>query len=222
MLLSVILPTKGRGEQAARCINRLFETTQGFDVEVFIVAHPEEETRVAFSKLLPKRRPITVDWVDCTPIQGHNIGGAQAKGTHLLALDDDGWCGENWLAKVMTVFDTISTNMGYVKIRDDGKNYWAERAVGSRNFYTELLGGTLDIPEYISQYDDVEKTDRAIAAGIFYQSDAYIEHRTWVYGKAQLDSTYINGSKKYCEIDRKLYEARRSKGFPNSYKRILF
>jgi GT2 family glycosyltransferase len=217
--LSAILPTKGRGKQAVRCIHRFFETTKNFDTEMFVVAHPDPETKEDFKKLNPTLN-VSIDWVDCSPIQGHNIGGAQAKGTHFLAFDDDAWFHDNWLAHVMKVFDEIPNNYGYVKIPSDSNMYWAERAVGSRRFYEEVLGRVLDIPHYYSQYDDVEKSDRAMMAGIFYVAEkAFIEHRTWVYGKAEMDDTYKK-ARAHVVGDENMYRARLLAGFPNDYEAV--
>jgi hypothetical protein len=67
----------------------------------------------------------------------------------------------------------------------------------------------------------VEKTDRAMAAGVFYESNAYIEHRTWVYGKAPMDQTYMDGSVKYAQLDGQIYQERKAAGFPNDYEPVV-
>lgn len=216
--LSAILPTKGRGEQAVRCINRFYETTADFETELFVIAHPEPETVEAFKKL-PKNQNIYVEFVDIRPLQAYNYAVQKATGTHFFDFDDDAWFSDGWLDEVKKVFDEHP--QAYVKIRGDNSDYWAERAIGNRELYIQVLGGVLSIPHYHSQYNDREKSDRAIAAGVFYESDAYIEHRTWTNGKAALDKTYEEGGKMYAAVDHGTYIGRLAAGFPNDYPVVI-
>lgn len=222
--LSAILPTKGRGEQAVRCINRFYETTADFDTELFIIAHPEPETVEAFKKL-PTDWPITVnknlfvEYLDIKPLAAYNYAVQRATGTHFFDFDDDAWFSDGWLYEVKRVFDEHP--QAYVKIRGDNSDYWAERAIGNRQVYIDVMGGVISIPHYHSQYNDREKSDRAISAGVFYESNAYIEHRTWTNGKAALDKTYEEGGRMYAAVDHQTYLSRQAAGFPNDYNGVI-
>lgn len=220
-LLSAILPTKGRGPQALRCLNRLYETTQGFDIELFVIAHPDESNDILTLDSLPEFFCCKLEFMDIKPLAAYNWAAERAIGTHLFDFDDDAWFHDDWLKKVYEVFDTIPNGHGYVKIQSDSQNYWAERAIGNREFYKDVLGGVISVPKYHSQFNDVEKSDRAIAAGLFFQSDAYIEHRHWCYGKAEKDITYLEGGIKYVTEDHNTYASRKKAGFPNDYKGVI-
>lgn len=220
-LISMMLATKGRTAQAMRCIDRLFETTDGFNTELFIMSHPEPETMDAV-KLLPKNKNIQVHYVDMRPIGCYNLAASMSKGDYLFLFDDDAWFYDNWLANAMKVFDNLPDGNGYVKIQSNNTGYWAERAILSRQFAIDHLGGVLCIPKYISQYEDVERSDRAIRAGLFFQAaDSFIEHRHWVYGKAEKDATYLEGGIKHVTSDHNTYASRKRAGFPNDYEAIL-
>ncbi len=225
-LLSAILPTKGRGPQALRCINRLFETIGDFDLELFIIAHPDESNEVLKPLLAnnfswANRIMVHLEFMDIKPLAAYNWAAERAAGTHLFDFDDDAWFYDDWLKRVFDVFDAIPNGHGYVKIQSDSQNYWAERAIGNRDFYKEVLGGVISIPKYHSQYNDVEKSDRAIRAGLFFESQAYIEHRHWCYGKAEKDATYLDGGIKYVTEDHNMYASRKAAGFPNDYAGVI-
>ncbi len=219
MLLSICMPTKGRGPQALRCIEQLFKTTVGFDVECVVVAHPDDSNLGVFLTPIPN---VIVIWQECSAIQGWNIAATHAQGDYLKVGDDDLWYHDGWLEETMKVVEATSEGHGYFKIRSDSSNYWAERAIGSRRFFVETLGGVLCIPKYLSQYDDVEKTDRAIAAGLFFEAPkAYIEHRHWVYGKAEKDETYMRGGIALVNKDQVTYQQRKAAGFPTDYTGVI-
>lgn len=221
MKLSVILATKGRPQQALNCINRIFETTK-LPFELLIMSYPDEEANEIFT-VLPKDKDISLHYLACRSVPAYNKGASLAKGTHLFAVDDDSWFPENWLENIeFAIKATMPNQYGYLKIKSDSNNYWAERAVGSRDFLIDHLGGVLCIPHYYSQYEDVEKSDRAIAAGHFYVvEDVYIEHRHPAYGKAEMDATYQDGFAKYAGIDQVTYQLRKQAGFPNDYESVI-
>ncbi len=223
MLLSVILTTKGRGPQALQCIERLLETTRPYKIEVVIVAYPEPTNLDTFTQDVMDRLGdnIVLTWMDDRSIPCYNYGASLAKGTHLMGLDDDAWFPDDWFQALLETIENTPNQNGYFKIQSDNQCYWAERAVASREFLIEHLGGVLCIPSYISQYDDVEKTDRAMAAGLFFESNAYIEHRHWSHGKAEIDATYKAGGISHCDRDRTVYNDRKSKGFPNNYEKSI-
>lgn len=211
------MPTKNRGVQAARCVERILETTVGINIELIVIAHPEPMAQLAFQEL-SKNPLVNIQWKDCTVMEAYKIGGLLSKGTHFFCIDDDAWPSDNWLAEALEVFKRIPDGHGYVKILSDSQNYWAERAITTRKFIVDYLGGVLCIPHYISQYDDVEKSDRAILAGRFYVAEkSYIEHRHWVYGKAKKDQTYIDGGISNVTHDHNMYAFRKARGFPNDY-----
>ncbi len=218
-LLSVIMPTKGRGPQALLCIERMFETAPGFDIECVVVAYPDDSNKAVFSQ---SRHNIQVIWESCGPVEAWNKGASIARGNFLKVGEDDLWYEPHWLSYTMDVIDNLPNQYGYVKIRSDASTYWAERAIASRQFLIDIFGGVLNIPHYISQYDDRERTDRAIAAGLFFHSPkAYIEHRHWKYGKGKDDETYDRGGLYHYKQDEITYKTRKAAGFPTDYKAVI-
>lgn len=221
--LSIIMPTKGRGSQVARLCKQIRKTTVGFNVELIVLAHPEEETKKAFDKLSAFDKEILdLEYLECRAIDGYQIGAGKATGTHLLATEDDSWPHEGWLAATMRKFDEIPDGHGYVKLPSDSKDYWAERAIGNRRYFWEVLGGVICVPHYITVYDDVEKSDRAIAANLFFEAEgAFVEHRTHVYNKAPCDKTYQEGGLTHWPTDHKTFLERKAAGYPIDYKPAL-
>ena len=221
--LSIIMPTKGRGSQVARLCKQMWKTTLGFNVELIVLAHPEEETRKAFGSLSKSVMEIVdIEYMDVRAIDAYQIGAGKATGTHLLGNEDESWPQEGWLANDMKKFDEITDGHGYVKLTSDSKDYWAERAIGNRRYFWEVLGGVICVPHYITVYDDVEKSDRAIAAGLFFEAEgAFVEHRTHVYGKAEIDKTYQEGGLTHWPVDRQTFLQRKGAGYPIDYKPAL-
>lgn len=223
MKLSIVMPTKGRGPQAARLCKQIAKTTLGFNVELIVLAHPEAETKEAFDALPQTAKDIlNLEYLDCRAIDGYQIGAGKATGTHLLAMEDDAWPHPEWLAHTMRKFDEIPDGHGYVKLPSDSRDPWAERAVGNRRFFWEVLGGVICVPHYITVYDDVEKSERAQKAGLFFEATgAYVEHRTHVYNKAPIDKTYQEGGLTWWPTDRKTFLERQAAGYPIDYKPSL-
>jgi len=221
-MLSLILTTKGRGEQASLCIERYYETVKDFPCELIVVAYPDEGNKKYLGKFPPFLH-THLEWSEERSTPCYNIGASLCNGNEIFIFDDDSWPDDDWLYKV---YEEINKNGdGHYMIQSDGSRlgngYWAERAVSTRQFCIDHLGGVVAIPSYKSQYDDVEKTDRAMMAGKFFYTSAYIEHRHPAYGKAQIDETYKDGYLGTYGVDTVTYNKRKAEGFPNDYPAVL-
>lgn len=208
------MATKDRPNVASVC-EQLFQTARGFDLEILVMAYPNYEVREAFSKI-GQSYNIDVEYTDAPRHEVLQEATRKAKGDLLSDLDDDIIPKAGWLAEVMKTLDYVD-GYGYIKIpSQDNPGYWAERAVAPRRLYQEELGGVVYIPKYLYVYQDMEKTDRMLAKGLFYvANNALIEHHK------PTDKTYYEGGVAHHDQDLKMYLDRKAAGFPNDYPSVL-
>lgn len=223
-MLSIIIATKGRGEQAAKLIHRLDETLPNVVYEIICIAHPDDSNR-QFLVDLPSE--CQVHYLDCRTTAAYNEGAKRAQFEWLLGLDDDVWPEDDWWSKILKCLeDNNNPEIFMIKLqldKDHPHNTFphAERAICSRKFCQEILGGVFEIPSYIAQRSDMEKSEKAMAAGCFFVSEAIFEHRHWLSGKAKVDKTYEEGGIKYQYDDLHTYISRHADGFPIDYEGYL-
>lgn len=219
--VSVILPTRERPEQARRCLERLWQTAVGYDVEAVAVVDQDESTVAAISGAglgrviaLPERVGAVRAW---------NIGATAASGDVLVLAADDLWWFHGWVGEMleqMARFPTGDGMVGFNDLAQDG-NILATHYAVSRRFAIEHFGGVLVCPHYRQYFVDNEATARARRANRYiWAQNAVVEHRHPCWRKAELDGLYT-ASSQFMKVDGETFVRRRTAGFPNDYDAVL-
>ena len=222
MLLSLVMPTRHRSLQALKCAKRIIEVSEGLDFEIVISAHPEQETVDAFATLKDPR--VRVYYAELNNgIEAWNHAASQAQGDYMSVSDDDLWYNPGWWEQLVKVIDP--KEIMYVGVGDHwagpDSEPWAERAFGTRRFFKEILGGVICVPHYKSHHDDVEKSDKARAAGVLSQAGGDIEHRHYARNSSiQRDETNARAEQWYGS-DAQTYMMRKAAGFPIDYEGVF-
>lgn len=223
-MLSIIMPTRGRSQQAFKCVQRILEVTKDIDFEIVISSHPDLETVQLFGSLADPRVKTHFAEHD-NGIQAWNHAASLSQGDFLTVSDDDLWYNENWYVEAMRLLDP--NEIMYVGIGEFGKGQdsqwgeWPERAVGTRRFFKEIIGGVLCVPHYKSHHDDVEKSDKAHIHNCIHKVDGNIEHRHYCrHSGAQRDETNARAERWYGE-DLQTYIRRKAAGFPLDYQGVF-
>ncbi len=103
---SIIVPTRGRPQQLARCLEgvcRLLCDREDLEVIVVDDGSPAS-SRVSVE---PYRDRVNIDVVaqpHSGPAVARNLGAARARGTYLAFLDDDCWPAPEWLEQLAEAF----------------------------------------------------------------------------------------------------------------------
>ncbi len=221
-MLSIIMPTRHRSLQAFNCVQRIIEVSDGLDYEIVISAHPEKETIDLFSSLNDSR--VNIFYMEHNNgIEAWNFAASQAQGDALTVSDDDLWYHPDWWVEAMNIID-VSRPM-YIGIGEFGHGQdsesWPERAIGTRKFFVNILGGVLCIPHYKSHHDDVEKSDKARANNVLLQVNGNIEHRHYTRcNTTKRDETNARAERWY-GVDSQTYHSRKSAGFPIDYSPLF-
>ena len=222
MKISVVIPSKGRPDQLAAGVKRLFETTRGHDVEAVIVCD-EDETRGLVEDTLAGTGQVI--WVveSLKVIPAFNAGLAVSTGDAVVLGADDLWWGDGWLDAALAALGTLDDLGGLVGLNDGAPiaRDYATHYLMTRRYIAWNNGGVLACPHYEHTYIDPEACARAMRAGRYvYAADAVVEHRHWLWGKAAKDPTYAEADGTF-ERDRATYERRFAAGFPDDYAPVI-
>lgn len=229
VVFSACMPTKGRGKQARHCIERFFETTGDIETEMIVVAHPEDDNHKYLDDLIDKYAGLhnfRLYYKDCLAVAAWNDAVQYATGQFLEPWGDDFWACDGWLHAALNHYDKIGKpEVSYIGLRDDNNKEVPDTlftmAIGTREFYKQIIGGVLIIPWYKSWYDDTEKFFKAKHAGVAsYCPEAKIEHRHWCWGLAAKDKTYED-AERYQSMDGMIFHHRSRLGFPIDYPSII-
>jgi glycosyltransferase involved in cell wall biosynthesis len=207
-MISVVMPTKGRPEQARACVERLLDTSSGQEVEVIVVADAGDFDARGLEKNVGVIRPPD----EPGPIPAWNHGLAFAHGEWIVTgADDLVWC-DGWLAAALA-----SARDGFCGLYD-GHTEPSERATHfllSRAYIETHQGGHLMPPYYRSWYPDAEISAIAQRVGAYVcPAAARVEHHHPDWRDAPDDATYQAG-RKHHNADRRIFYRRKRFGFPN-------
>jgi glycosyltransferase involved in cell wall biosynthesis len=227
MKFSVILPTRGRPDQAVSCVERLFETTVNHDVECVVVVDEDDATVSAFESSMGLRgRRVRVIHQEkrSGPVVAMNLGLKHTRpdADAYITGADDLWWGTGWLDEALKGLGQIGGDglVGFNDtVRDDGDKF-STHYLMTRNFMIEHHGGVMLIPHYKSYYTDPESGERARRAGKYiWCQDSIVKHRHPWHGEAPMDETYRMGSKNH-DFDLQTFRYRTRHGFPDNFDPI--
>lgn len=217
--VSVVIPSRDRPERLRECIEQLQLVSP--EVEIIVVADIGDKKTAAVAESL-KCKLVISDRPD-GPVHCWNIGAAAASGEALVLGADDlkfheGWmeAALNGLAKLnfvgLVAFNDLSPQAGKL----------ATHYMISKNYAANDWGGVLAIPSYYQHFVDTEATVRSQRDKCFYYAeDSIVEHKHWLWKKADNDEVYQRGQESYAEGEE-TYNQRLQLGFPNDYKRYFY
>lgn len=211
--VSIVIPTHGRAEQAVKCINQLFETVKGHEVEVIVCS---DDTMIEDDRI---KMVVT----EGKAIEGWNKGLTQATGDAIVLAADDLWFTPGWLDAALKGLLGLPEHSGLVGFNDGatkGKNF-ATHYLMTRDYIERFNGGVLACPAYQHNFIDVEASARAQLAGRYhYAEDAIVEHRHYLWGKADKDETYQLTEGTFLP-DQETFRQRAAAGFPDDFEPVL-
>lgn len=237
--VSVILPSSWRVERLVSCVERLWATVRGFDVECIVVTE-DPETRTRMGGIYGSDASDASDYLDESGVrvielpqwfgewrpralEAWNLGASVATGTVLVLGADDLWWFHGWIGEMleqMAGFPDGEGMVGFNDLHHDGNKLSTHFAVG-RQFAVETLGGCLVCPRYQHFYVDQEAMARAKRAGRFsWASNAVVEHLHPAFQTAPTDRLY-EGTKRFFEADSEMFLARARLGWPDDFEPVL-
>lgn len=203
--VSILVPTWGRPEPLARCLDAVDASVAGAGVacEVVTVHAPDDEASIA---MVRERFPHVV--IHESPERNlalqRNLGARLAKGAIVVYLDDDAWPPRPWLAAMLAPFRERGVGaVGGRVLSPDGSpqvegmavtRFGRQRAVANgscpEGFFRTLAGGNFAVrrdallavggfdENYRYHYEDTDFQMRLHDAGLAlrYEPDAAIFH----------------------------------------------
>jgi hypothetical protein len=213
--LGVIIPTRGRPVELARCLDSLAATAPGVGI-VVVVDEDDAETMAVVERYMG-RLPIHVErsLSGATAAEKWNIGAASTAANTLVFAADDLVFHEGWAekaTKALKAFPDGSALVGFDEMA--GSPHPLHYAV-TRKLLDEINGGLLVAPHYRSWYMDVELCAKARQwARYIANCGAIVEHRHPQHGTAPIDDTHRRGFLANQHRDRYVFQMRERASFP--------
>jgi hypothetical protein len=218
-MISILMASRGRPAQAARCMERVLQTTKHLSAIEFLVGVRVDEYQPYLAIQTMPRVTLIAITADHA-VSAWNGLGRIAIGDIFCMVCDDVWPHDRWLDHALHCLKKNPQCLIALNdlLRDD---QLATCPLATRSFLREVSGGVLNVPHYFSQFADVELTERAKRAGRFaYCEAAILEHRHFTKNPALMDDTYRIGQS-YFEQDRATYQHRLERGFPDDFEGYL-
>lgn len=229
--VSVVIPSTGRLARLQSCVERLWATTRGFDVECIVVTDDHETWewgREAVGRhghgllRMLQLADLNGTWRP-RALEAWNLGAAWSTGAVLVLGADDLWWFHGWIGEMMETMAEFPEGEGMVGFNDlahDGNKLSTHFAVG-REFARQYLGGVLVCPKYHHFYVDQEAGYRAKAANRFvWAQNAVVEHVHPDLRKASTDELYER-TRGFLEADKATFFERARLGWPDDFQPVI-
>lgn len=225
--VAILLPTRGRAEQASRRVRELLAQSLPDNVTLLLVVAAEEtdrETATAFESLsneYPDVELIVLTRPEgTTSVQGWNLAYAAARmlGADwvVLGADDVEWL-PGWLETALETAERTGAKLVGLLDGHDKKRRYGPHYMAQVSFCEQYLGGVIAVPHYKSWSFDYEACERADMVGLYAPTPRpVIEHHHPDWGLSQMDDTYRTAWPLH-EADRALRLERRAAGYPIDY-----
>lgn len=215
MKTAIIMPTRGRVQQAARVCAQFLDTAP--TVQVVVVS---EDADVSPFKAIPNVSLVVPDG-EPTAIEKWNLGMAAFPDCDVYGLGaDDIEPLAGWYEGLLALLDTGAGMVGMSDGRVSGWQFVPHYCM-TREFIITKHGGVMAVPHYQSWYIDLEARHRAERARAYaWQPGCTWIHRHHVFGTAPNDETYMRGQARQAH-DRETFARRLAAGFPDDFDPIL-
>jgi hypothetical protein len=220
-MISAIMPTTGRANQAKNAAMQFFHTTRGHEAELIaLVDNGDKDTLHALLDVKHEPLLIRMFYGQHGPVKLWNEGAKVACGELLMLYADDLWAMPGWLEAVLECHEQNPTHVIGINDMSRGDDLGAHY-IATRQTLREVLGGVLVVPHYYSQYLDLEVTDKAKRLGRYtWCKGARLEHRHRAFGKAANDETYSVGDQ-HMGSDCRTWQLRQAAGYLVDYAGYL-
>lgn len=189
MRFGLYVPTRGRPEQLARCIDSAFDTAEHPERVEFICYRDDDDDSYDGCDL----RTRWVTGPRLTLSKCWNVCYAAGDADIVCHLGDDiVFRTEGWDTAVAEVFEAMPDRIGFVYTRDGVQ----DQALGTHGFlsrqWVEAVGYMCP-PLFSHDYNDTWLNEVAHRIGRrIYLPNVLMEHMHWLWGKADHDQTYLD------------------------------
>lgn len=224
MKVSILVPTAGRFELLVKMVESLERTTKRHDVEEIYVVDEDQQTKdylcwrgVDMLDYSPKKRGALWAW---------NRALFHSDGDIIVPAGDDQIFHDGWLDYALESHQKHLRGYGVVGMNDlayDGNTQLATMFLFDRAYCKNEMGGIFAPPMYHYYCIDSEWNSKAKILGKFYwDSRSIVEHLHSAHGKRPLDD--LDKEKMdagWMEEDNRVFEERKSQGFPITWQPII-
>ena len=224
MKISVLLPTTGsRLSLLIGAIESLYKTTEGYDVELVLVVDENKDV-LNYGNYLSGEFILDYSRTRRGALRCWNRGLELSTGRIIVPAGDDQLFHEGWLGfALQSHFDQLE-GRGVVGMNDlayDGNTQVATMFLFDREYCKEVMGGVFAPPQYKYYCIDSEWNEKAKLHDRFYwDSRSKVEHLHAAHNKRPVDSLDLE-KQEFLEHDTRVFEERKSQGFPIDYPSII-
>jgi hypothetical protein len=218
----ILLPTRFRHDGLRRVLDSLASTAP--DCIVIVATDPEDP----MSRLIATTYHCVIatcpdNKLGCVVAWNWALRHALTTSLAFVSAADDVVFQPDWLERSLQALHEMGDS-GLVGFNDDKLRYygtsywWATHYMMTRDFIIDHLGGVFCPPVYRNDYTDWEVSAIAIRADKFRMcEDAHVTH---LWKGPDGDETY-SLAKEHRKESKLIYEQRKAKGFPITWKPIL-
>lgn len=225
-LVSCIIPTLNRPALLSRTLIRLFESTQGIDVEAVVVIDESMES-LEFCVGFAKEHRLVIDFSPARrgAIHCWNLGLKHSHAEIVFHQGDDIYYEDDWLKIALDSFQGKLNNYGLLGVNDqmhNGNQTVATHVLFDKAFCRAELGGVMANPRFRYYCVDSWLNERARRAGRFYwEEESRIKHIHPANGLRAVDDTDRSHGDDAWNHDIPLMEQMRGAGLPIDFDPII-
>lgn len=216
--ITIVLPTRGRPAELARCFESLVATAPSVQV-VVVMDEGDDETQAVFNSFVKRLplRPLVVA-AGRTAAQKWNDGLLVVETNTVVFAADDLVFHPEWIEKATKALRAFPDGSALVGFDELANSEHPLHFAVTRKLLDEVNGGLLVVPHYVSWYMDTELCDKARRWGRYMKNcGAIVEHRHPMHGNAPIDDLHRVGFLANQHRDRWVYETRKRAEFPTDW-----
>lgn len=219
-LVSIVMPTVGRAEQAVEVVRQTVKTAGHHALEFVCPVDVEKETPGALVEVfLELEVPFVIVWQGeeyLLHARSWNRGLRHASGDYIVFFADDCWPEEGWLDEALRVMGTLPGGSGLVGFNDKRRkgHHEATHYIATRECVLEHLNGCIGFEHYQAHCNDSEACRRARKAGCYKWADKAVV----VHMQKDDETRMRNHDRRKGAQDIKEMKRREKQGFPNDFE----
>lgn len=227
-MISIIVPTCKRPGMLHRMLESLQDTTQGYELEVIVIvdddlvsANVAMEHRCHIVEHSKNRRGALYCWN-----RGLQLATNTSPNDIIIPAGDDQVFHPDWLRYALESHQERLGGYGVVGMNDlayNGNTQLATMFIFDRQFCKDYLGGVIAPPVYLYYCVDSEINAIAKELNRFYWDErSKVEHLHSAHGKRAVDDHDLERlNANMAEMDNRLFEERKARGFPKEWQPVI-
>lgn len=221
MIITAIIPTRIRPEMMLRCLESLWQTTRGYELETVVIVDNDPQTYEALRDQPITRLLYNEDRLGA--IHSWNKGLAVAEGDMFHPSNDDVLYQDGWLKHALRAHKERLDGYGFVALNSHihALEVQSGGMLFDRKFCKDHLGGVLVCPYYRHLFCDKEIDLRAKRSGHFepcYESIALHMHPC--ESRRPVDDNDI-WRDRFWPYDEAVFNVRQSNNFPDDFEPVI-